>query len=93
MGADEHAALEIVPLRRATLHRFPRVRKTLSLSAGTDGDSAGNLIPAGRSNQQKLGRALVELEPELLPTGAADSLAIPNRREHTLLGPCFLPLQ
>ena len=29
----------------------------------------GNLIPAGRSNQQKLGRALVELEPRLLPTG------------------------
>ena len=26
-GADEHATLEILPRRRATLHRFPRVRK------------------------------------------------------------------
>ena len=47
---------------------------------------------ADRTNRSWDG-ALVELEPQLLPTGAADSPAIPNRREHTLLGPCFLPLQ
>jgi hypothetical protein len=33
---DEHATLEILPLRRATPHR-----STLSLSAGTGGDSCG----------------------------------------------------
>ena len=53
----------------------------------------GNLIPAGRSNQQRPGRALVELEPSAAANRTADSPAIPNRREHTLLHPCLLPLQ
>ena len=53
----------------------------------------GTLFQRADRTQHKLRRALVELEPQPLPTGPLDSLAIPNRREHTLLGPCFLPLQ
>jgi hypothetical protein len=72
----------------------------LSLSAGTDWTLCCRPLRMERGTYSSGPIEPTEAGTGSRRTGAAaaanrtaDSLAIPNRREHTLLGPCFLPLQ